>query len=192
MRPRLVAVAALSLALGMAWAPAAVVYACSCAGVGGPVDFALAAAREPRVVAVTGRVVDARAAPDGVFGGPVVAYSFEVERASEPVPSVLEIRALDDGGGAACGFTFGIGEVWFVTAYPEEGALHTGLCNGNARTDELDPATKARLAEALPEVPDADAATADPQEPPWSLLLAVAAALAVGAVAVIAFRTRGN
>lgn len=191
MRHRLVAVVALAMALGMAWAPASVVHACSCAGVGGPVDIALAAAREPQVVALTGRVVETRPAPDGAFGGPVVAYSFEVGRASDPVASVIEVRALNDGGGASCGFTFGIGEEWFVTAYSEEGALHTGLCSGNLRTDELDPAAKARLAEALPQLPDADAATSTPEGPPWSLLLAVAAILATGAVTVFAFRAVG-
>jgi hypothetical protein len=192
MRHRIAALAALALALGMAWAPVGVVHACSCAGVGGPVDVALAASREPQNVALIGRVVDARAAPDGAFGGPMVAYSIEVERASEPVPSVLQVRALDDGGGAACGFTFGIGEEWFVSAYPQDGTLHTGLCNGNARTDELDPAERARLAEALPDLPPADAATSESEDPPWSLLLAVAAALAVGTVAVIAFRARAS
>ena len=189
MRIRFVAVAALILALGLAWSPSAVVQACSCANVGGPVEVALAAAADPQVVAFTGRVVDARAAGDGAFGGPVVAYSFEVDRASKPLGSLIEVNALDDPGGASCGFTFGVGEEWFVAAYAQDGALETNLCSGNVPTQQLDAASRARLAEALPELPDPVSAPVR-QEPPWSLLLAVTGILVASAVTVLAFRGR--
>lgn len=186
MRARWPAGAALLLALGIAWVSTGVVHACSCANIGGPVEMALAAAQEPQVIAFTGRVVGTRAAPDTIVGGPVIAYSFEVERASRLVPSVVEVRALDDGGGASCGFTFGVDGDWFVTAYSMEGALQTGLCSGNVLTSELDPATLARLTEALPVFPEPS--PVPPSDPPWTLLLTGAALLAAGAIAVLAFR----
>jgi hypothetical protein len=181
--------AALALTLAVGWMPVGVVRACSCVGLGGPVEIALAAARDASV-AFTGTVVGARPEPAG-FGdfGPMVAYAFEVDRASDEVETPIEVHALDDPGGAACGFTFGMGEEWFVTASAGNGALQTGLCSGNLRLADLDPAEVEQLEAALPEQPAAsEAGERDGVEVPWILILGLSGLAAAVGLTVYAFR----
>jgi hypothetical protein len=190
MLPRLFsAISALVLALAMSWVPVGVAHACSCLSLGGPVDAAVAAAGDASI-AFTGTVVGARPVPERPGGfGSMVAYAFEVDHASDDVETPLEVHALDDGGGASCGFTFGMGEEWFVTATAEDGALQTNLCRGNLRLEDLDPAEGERLRAALPEQPAAGG-PAQPQrfEVPWVLILALSGLAAAVGITVFAFR----
>ena len=190
MRLRLAPVmAALALTLAGGWNLVGVAHACSCAGFGGPVEAALQAAQDANV-AFTGTVVGTRpAAPGPDDFGPMVAYAFDVHRASDEVDGTIEVHALDDGGGASCGFTFGMGEAWFVTASLADGRLQTGLCNGNQRLADLDPGDVERLEAVLPQTPAADGAAAPGGwQVPWGLIGGATALLATLAVTVFAFR----
>jgi hypothetical protein len=181
-----------ALALGLTAVPLATVHACSCAMIGGPEEVAAQAARDGGV-AFIGTVVDAAPAPadPNGFGG-VVGYAFEVRHASVPISaSLIEVRALDDDGGASCGFTFGIGESWFVSAYEQEGALHTGLCNGNTRMTEMTQGSVDRLREMLlPAVPTVDAPAEDGTGVTLDWVTAAAAAGLLGAILLTVFAFR--
>ncbi len=182
-------ISALVLALAVSWVPVGVVHACSCAGLGGPVDVAMAAARDASV-AFTGTGVGARPVPAGPGGfGPMVAYAFEVDHASDEVETPIEVHAGDDGGGASCGFTFGMGEEWFVTASVGDGALQTGLCSGNLRLADLNPAEAEQLRSVLRELPGAGGpAQPGELEVPWVLILALSGLAAAVGITVFAFR----
>jgi hypothetical protein len=180
------ALAAIVLALGLLAAPTASVQACSCAALGGPMDVVRGAIASADV-AFIGTVVDFRPAPDLDGFGPMVAYAFDVERATVPIAEVIEVRALDDGGGASCGFTFGMDETWFVTTDQQDGALHTGLCSANTQLETLAEAEQEQIAALLTAEPFAAPAASD--EFPWLPVGATALAiLAVGAIMAVAFR----
>ena len=190
-RPRrmwLRAALGLLLALCLLAAPVSIVHACSCAFLGGPVDMARQAIADAEV-AFIGTVVGSQPAPPDPDGfGPVVRYAFAVERATVQVDDLLEVRALDDGGGASCGFTFGTDETWFVTTYQQDGVLQTGLCNGNMELETLADADRERITAMLTAQPvsnpDSDIGGAG-----WVPVVGIAvAALAVGGTMVFAFR----
>jgi hypothetical protein len=197
MRPSAVrAATALLLGLAALAVPTASVVACSCASLGNsPADAATSAAGNGDL-AFIGTVVGTRPVPPELGTGPgdVVGYAFEVERATAPVAATIEVRALNDPGGASCGFVFGTDEEWFVTAYSDGGNLHTGLCSGNQRVDAIDADAAERLVEVLPEVsvPDDDGGDVASAPGPW-LALAVVAAFVVllGGVIAVAFRRGG-
>jgi hypothetical protein len=88
-----------------------------------------------------------------MMGAPLIRYAFAVERASKSTGPVVEVAALDDGGGASCGFAFGHGERWFVAATAEGGSLRTSLCSGNVLIDGLGDAQVAEFVELLPVEP---------------------------------------
>jgi hypothetical protein len=182
--------AAIGLAIGLLVAPTATVKACSCAGLGGPVDVAKQAAADADL-AFIGTVVDSGpgpADPDGF--GPTVTYAFAVQRATAPVPAVIEVRALDDPGGASCGFAFGLDETWFVTTYEQQGGLQTGLCSGNTELETLGDLERNQLSAMLTLEPTAIPAPAE--EIPWPAIAGIALGiLAVGATMLIAFRRAG-
>jgi hypothetical protein len=187
------AVLALLLALGLVAAPTASVLACSCAGPNTPVQAAAFAA-ENDGLGFIGTVVGAQDAPvtPNVIGQEVI-YAFAVKRSTEPVPETIEVRALNDPGGAACGFAFGVDEEWFVTAFSEAGTLRTGLCSGNQRVADIDAESMAGLVEALSNVPGpGDAgATSGGIEIPTPILALGALLVLVGAVSFVAFRRAG-
>lgn len=190
--------AALALALTM-WIgalsmPLASVQACSCAGSATASEGVRAAVAEGRV-ALIGSIVDtAPAAPDPNSLGPMVRYAIDVERASAPVSGLLEVQALDDGGGASCGIQFAIGERWVIVADGANGLLETGLCSGNVRTDGLAADEEAAIAEALPFVPDATtSSTAQPEDADSPLLpvtIGLLLAIGIGGLLLVAFRER--
>ena len=94
--------AALVLAIGLSAVPLSIARACSCMDPGGPAEIIEAAE-----LAFIGTVVNGGRRGDGPFGpgAPMVRYAFDVERASAPISSdVVHVEALDDGGGASCGF----------------------------------------------------------------------------------------
>ena len=184
------AVAAIGLAIGLLVTPAATVNACSCAGLGGPVDIAKQAAADADL-AFIGTVVDAGPGPADPGGfGPTVTYAFAVERATAPVAAVIEVQTLDDPGGASCGFAFGLDETWFVTTYEHQGVLHTGLCSGNTELEALGDLERDQLLAMLTLEPIPMSAPAE--EIPWPPIAGVALGiLAVGSVMVVAFR-RGS
>ena len=193
-RPALRAAMGLLLALAALGAPTASVLACSCASLGaGPADVARSAAANGGIGFV-GTVVAARPAPPDPNGiGDVVAYAFEVERATAPVSATIEVRALNDPGGAACGFVFGVDEEWFVAASPEGSALHTNLCSDNRPVAEIEPAEMERLIEALPEqpVPRNDHAGGGLSPASWLPIGAVVGIVVViTGVMAVAFRRR--
>lgn len=185
---------ALTLWFGTLTMPLASVQACSCAGFPTASEGVRAAVAEGRV-ALIGSIVDtAPAAPDPNGFGPMVRYAVDVERASVPVSGLLEVRALDDGGGASCGIQFAIGERWVIVADGANGVLETGLCSGNVLTDGLAAAEAAAIAESLPFVPDATTSPTGQPEGGDSPLLPVAigllVAIGVGGLLLVAFRER--
>lgn len=175
-----------ALALGVSMVPIQAVQACSCAMPGGVADTIARAD-----VAFLGTVVDAApgpAAPDGF--GQTIRYAFDVERASVSTEAVIEVQALDDPGGAACGFAFGIGERWFVAAHREGQALQTNLCSGNLAADGMPPDELAAASELLAAQPESVPDPADDGTPAPVLLLTVGAAAVIGlaTIMIVAFR----
>jgi len=175
-------------------APLAVVQACSCSWLGGTEDVAEQAIANADV-AFIGTVT--AAAPvfglDAIgFGGPNVEYAFDVERASVATKSTIKIQAVDDGGGASCGFTFDVGDRWLVAASNEGGSLRTGLCAGNTSLDGDGRGMAERLSARLSFAPEAD-------DGPLGAVLGYASAIAGAAVGiaaivvtVLAFRRRSR
>jgi len=191
--PRHVALAfAALLWLSTLAAPLAVVNACSCSWLGGTEEVALQAIAQADV-AVIGTVT----AAEGIFElfqafGPSVRYTLEVERASVATGAAIDVRAVDDNGGASCGFTFDVGDRWMVAAFSRDGSLQTDLCAGNTPL-EGEEAMAERLATSLPFTPSAEV-EADVN---GSALSYVPAAAAVGLVlaatlTVLAFRRRAR
>ena len=131
--------------------PLAFAAACSCAMLSGP-DEAIAAAE----LSFVGTPIEAAPAggDDGAMGVGTIRYAFEVERATHAVDSVVEVRALDDPGGAACGFAFGVGERWLVMAHRQDGAMHTNLCSGNLLLTQMDEGELDAIESSLPYVPE--------------------------------------
>lgn len=181
-------VAGLALAIGLLAAPTTSVVACSCAGLGGPVEMAANSAANASV-AFVGTVVGVRdAGVDPNLGLPLVRYAFAVERATVPVAEVVEVRAVDDGGGASCGFTFGLEERWFVAADEQGGALHTNLCSGNMLMEGLAAGDRKGVAALVTVEPTQGPETAA-TDVGWIAWAGVGlAVLGVGAVTVFAFR----
>lgn len=180
---------AVVLSLATMAMPLAFVAACSCVGFAGP-EESIAAAE----LAFVGSAVEA--APGGAdpgMGMGTVRYAFEVERASAPTDAVIEVQALDDPGGAACGFSFGMGERWLVMAHRQDGALQTNLCSGNMLLTQLDEGDLDRVMSALPATPDppADAQSA-PGQPATLLPVLVGGLAALGLVAVMLVAFRGD
>lgn len=175
-------------------APVASVHACSCAGVTTP------DAVEAADLAFVGTVADSIVTgQDPMLGVPLVRYAFEVERASQQTGPLVEVAAHDDGGGASCGFTFGVGERWFVVAQSEGGALRSTLCSGNQMLADIGDAEMAQLIELLPmepvaatpgpePAPAASASDAGVDPPIMAAVIGLAAAVALAAVMVVAFR----
>jgi hypothetical protein len=167
--------------------PLAFVAACSCAGFGGP-EESIAAAE----LAFVGTAIEsAPGGGDPAMGMGTVRYAFEVERASAPTDAVLEVQALDDPGGAACGFSFATGERWLVMAHRQDGALHTNLCSGNLLLTQLDEGDLERVMGALPVTPDPPAEAESASGQPAALLPVIIgglAAVALLGVMLIAFR----
>lgn len=188
---------AAAFAVAILAVPVVSVHACSCMG------FTTADAVEAADLAFVGTV--AATAPGGqdpMMGVPVVRYAFDIERASQETGPVVEVSAHDDGGGASCGFTFGVGQRWFVAAMSEGGGLRSNLCSGNVMLADIGDAEMAELIELLPEQPVAatDAPPTAPRASPTdanvatpiaaALLIGLAAAVALGVVLWMAFRRR--
>lgn len=192
---RLLATLALAFALwiGTLTMPFATVQACTCEGFPTALDGVRAAVAEGRV-ALIGSIVDTAPAPPEPKGiGPMVRYAVDVERASVPVPALLEVQALDDGGGDACGIQFTIGERWVIVADGANGVLQTGLCSGNVLTDGLAAAEEAAIADALPFVPDATTSSARPggvDSPLLPVAIGLLLAIGIGGLLLVAFRER--
>ena len=181
---------ALLLAVATAVVPIGKVAACSCASFGSPEELVAAHA-----VTFIGTVIDTAPGGPSEFGGSNIRYAFDVERASAATDALLVVQALDDAGGASCGFAFGIGERWLVAAYQQEGALETGLCSGNRLMRELPAAETAAYIDLLSEVPleparPADASAGPDLSMPAAILVAVLGALVLGGVTFVAIRRR--
>ena len=187
---------AAALAIAISAAPTATVHACSC------MALLPAEAVDLADLAFIGTVTDsAPGGRDPAMGIPLVRYAFEVDRASEQTGPVIEVAALDDGGGASCGFTFGARERWFVAASTDGGVLQSNLCSGNLLLDGMDDAEVAALEELLPfeptsTLPDPTPAPASPATPPAGgpgLPIVAAAIVVAGAgatLALVLFRAR--
>jgi hypothetical protein len=173
-------------------APLAVVQACSCSWLGGTEQVALQAMDEADV-AFVGTVT--ASAP--VFGfnfeqmGPEIRYTFDVERASIATEGVIDVRAIDDGGGASCGFTFDVGDRWLVAAVDDDGALRTHLCSGNTSLAGDDADMADRLLAHLPFAPVAANDEATPGAFVRNLPAAIALVVLLAAtVATVVIRRR--
>lgn len=190
---------AAALAVAIIAAPVATVHACSCA----TLEPGAAAAIEFADLAFVGTVAaSAQVGRDPAMGGPLVRYAFEVERASRATGPIVEVAAHDDGGGS-CGFTFGVGERWFVVATREDGSLRSNLCSGNLLIEGMSDAEATDLGELLPmePVPQTLGPTAAPPGSPAppadanvampisaALLIGLGAAAALALVMVLALR----
>lgn len=179
---------AVVLSLGLWAMPTASVRACSCASLGGTVE-----AVQQAELSLIGTVVDIGPARADAWG-PVVPYAFEVERASAETPAVVVIHALNDGGGASCGFVFGVGERWLVGAHRDGSEVTTGLCSGNARMDAFSAEDVDRLMAILPFTPAAEASRGagtvieDGVESILPVALGVLVVAVVGILVALAFR----
>ena len=184
---RAAALLASVLSLATMAMPLAHVAACSCAMSSGP-EESIASAE----MAFVGTAVEAMPGGDDPgMGMGTIRYAFEVERASVPTDAVVEVRALDDPGGAACGFSFGLGERWLVLAHGQDGSMHTNLCSGNLLLTQMDDAELEGILSSLPVTPEpATAAAAGQGEGafPVPIIVGGLAALALVAVMVVAFR----
>jgi hypothetical protein len=181
-----------ALTFGISLVPIQTVRACSCAMPGGVADTIAQAD-----LAFLGTVVDVAPAPQAPGDiGRTIRYAFEVERASVTTEAVVEVRSLDDPGGAACGFAFGIGERWFVAAHRDGQALQTNLCSGNIAVDGMPPDELAAASELLAAEPEAAADTepAAGGAPSPVLLLTIGAGALAGlaTIMIIAFRRPGR
>lgn len=178
-------------------APVASVHACSCMGMDP------ATAIEVADLAIVGTVADAvPGGKDPNLGMTLVRYAFEVERASEQTGPIVEVSSHDDDMGASCGFSFAVGERWFVAAATEEGTLRTTLCSGNLPVDEMGGAQLQEIAGLLPFGPTSEAPTPAPApvEAPTdggvdfslaaAVLIGVAATAALVLVMLLAMRGR--
>ena len=111
-----------------------------------------------------------------------------------PTDAVLVVQALDDPGGAACGFAFGMGERWLVSAYRQGADLETSLCSNNQLAGDIPADQLAAFTELLPNPAPDPAEPATETAPsdfsvPVAAGLAVLATFALVAVSVLAFRT---
>ena len=110
-------------------APAAQVYACSCAQLG--LGEALANADVAFTGVVTG-LRDPNAGNPLVGSGDPIVYVFAVESVAKgPAANQITITSARDG--ASCGMTFALADKWRIYAYADgAGGLATGICSGNA------------------------------------------------------------
>ena len=168
----------LALALVATAVPIRQVAACSCMAFGSPEE--LVAAHE---VTFIGTVVDTAPGEGGGIGGRNVLYAFDVERASEATDAVLAVQAVDDDGGASCGFAFGVGERWLVAAYRQGAQLETSLCSGNQLAGDMAADELATYADLLPNVPPEPADPAN--EPAGQSDVSIPVAVALGGLAVL-------
>jgi hypothetical protein len=139
-------------------------------------------------------VAESPAGKDRTGFGPLIATTFRVERASIETAPRLEVAARPGGDEGACGFSFDLHERWLVMAHRSGGLLQTSSCAHNRPLSALEPADWALLAELLPHVlRGADAESAD-AGPAWlpALMAATASMVAIGTVAVLAFRRAGR
>lgn len=180
---------AAAIALGVAILPVRSAVACSCAMPGTPAEAVAASS-----LAFVGTAVDAVPAPRMPDDfGPTTRYAFEVERASQPLDAeMVEVRSLASDGGS-CGFSFGLGERWFVVTHLQDGTLQTNLCSGNLPIDGMAAADLASIVEVLPHAPapgPVDGSTPGGGEAPFPFGLALAGLAMVGAAAaaLVAFR----
>jgi hypothetical protein len=172
--------------------PTAQVAACSCGMLGKPAEVVRASD-----ITFIGTAVDTAPGEPSDLGGSNVRYAFDVERATAATDPVVVVQALDDGGGASCGFTFGLGERWLVAAYRHEGDLETNLCSGNRLADELPAEELAAYQDLMPEVPPEPAEPAEPRAGsdlsiPAAILIGAMGAVLLGGVTVLATRRRND
>jgi hypothetical protein len=180
MRPIAPLVTAAALALLAAWVPLGTVVACSCAFVGYPEAVAQAD------IAFVGTVIG-EAEPGNPGGLDTARYAFDVDRATTPLESPLEIDALF-GNGANCGVDMAIGEEWLVIATIEGGRPTTNLCTGSTLTISMDAETRELLGTAMEPVEGGPANVADDRSASLPLVIAMGAVLIIGGVSVVAFR----
>ena len=135
-------------------APVAIVRACSCSWLGGTEEVAVQAMAQADVALIGTVTAASPVIGFGAmgFGGPNVRYSFDVERASVETDATIDVEAVDDGGGASCGFTFDVGDRWVVAASRDGGTLSTHLCAGNTQLTG-EPGMAERLLARLPFAP---------------------------------------
>lgn len=186
MRSRPFRVAAtLALALALTAIPVATVTACDCA------FTELPEAVRAADVAIVGTLVGAAEPAQRVDRGapPERIWTWEVERSRDAIEgSTLDVQAWDDDG-ANCGVSFAVGERWLVLAHAENGRLLTNSCARNQRLDGSDPDGEAAIASLLPAVAEGGTSTGQPKLP-VPVLVATGAAVVVGLIAGVAFRTR--
>jgi len=180
------AVLTLALLVAAVSVPISRVAACLCAAFGEPEEIVAA-----HDVTFIGTVVDLAPGARGELGEAVL-YAFDVDRASAPTDALLLVRA--GVSGASCGFTFGMGERWLVSAYRQGADLETSLCSGNQLAGEIPADQLAAFRRLLPNLAPEPAEPASETSPsdisiPLAAGLAVLATLALAAVSILAFRT---
>ena len=143
-RPLTRLLAALAVAIGLAWVPIATVDACMCNFPGYP--DALATSEVAFIGTMTGTgVTETRG------GGPhTTEVAFDVERgkAELETPIVVDVTLGSEG---YCGLPAAVGKRWLVIAHMVDGRPKTNHCSGSKVLARLDLATL-HLAEAALEV----------------------------------------
>ena len=175
----------LALMIAAGSVPISRVAACSCGVFGGPEEVVGA-----HDVTFIGTVVDSSPGARGEFGEAII-YAFDVDRASAPTDALLVVRAGVDG--ASCGFTFGMGEHWLVSAYRQGADLETSLCSGNQLAADIPADQLAAFRELLPNLAPEAAQPAPGTSPadvsiPMAAGVAVLTVFALAAVSILAFR----
>jgi hypothetical protein len=164
-----------SLAIGLAWAPAGTVLACSC------LMLPLPEAVRQADFAFIGTVI-AVDEPEPNAGDAI--YTFTVERARDDMVSPFTLESVF-GSDANCGFDMAVGERWLIIASTIDGPPSTSLCSGSARADTMDDVALAVTDAALVVHPN-PAPTGF--NVPMPIVVIVATAVLIGLASVAAFR----
>jgi hypothetical protein len=174
---------AIGLVAGLAVAPTARVAACDCA------MTELSQAIRDAEVAFVGRLAgtDEPVAAPAAGGPPQITWTWNVERARDPISAdTVQVTAWQDDG-ANCGVAFGVDERWLVIALVEEGRLQTNGCMGNLRMNGIDPEAEA-IIDSHVTYSVGPAAEAEGGGLPMPVVVLLAGAAALGVVSVLAFR----
>jgi hypothetical protein len=176
----------LGFAIALFAVPTARVAACSCAFSEMP-----QAIRDADLAFVGTLVATDAAVP--APGNPAmdeIEWTWNVERARQPITaSRALLQAWPDNGGN-CGVAFGIDERWLVLGHLEDGRMVTNGCMRNHRMDGSDPDTEAIIAEmvSVRVTPGSPTSAGSPPAVPAPLLVAITAAAFVVVASVWAFR----
>lgn len=176
--------AVIGLVAGLAVAPTARVAACDCAMTELPQAIRDADAAFIGVLAGTDQAVMP------VEGGPPeIAWTWQVERARDPISADrITVTAWEDDG-ANCGVAFGVDDRWLVIGDVADGRMQTNGCMRNHRMDGTDPDGEALIESLVTySVTPVEPPAAGAVSVPMPVVVLIAGAAAVALISFVAFR----